>query len=433
MDSYDAVVEHLKKAQARGMEAVTNRLDFVLERLDELVRDVKSAVAEARPQSPDELFPVADVESALGELREQVVAAAAPVVQAPAPAAEPALSLELLRQLDKARSQSELLRDLLTLLRDHAARAVVLVIRGTAISAWSGAGFADPERLKRWQGELGASPTFSTFSDDARPLSFAPTSDPLVTGWLGSDGAPAEAMILPVCLRGKVMGGVYIDRLAGKPWRPDVAQSLVALTCWLIDTLPYRQTVPSPMLAMASAVAGLEPAAAAPVEPELEDEFDPSATVRVEMPPSGVKPPVREPSPAETVQQRIPVAQAAPKPAPKPEPPPVQPVVPPPATPARRPAVAAGEPALSPEEQARHEEARRFARLLVSEIKLYNEEEVEKGRAGKDLYQRLKEDVDRSREMFDKRIPPEVRSRRDYFHDELVRILGDGDPDSLGM
>jgi hypothetical protein len=88
---------------------------------------------------------------------------------------------------------------------------------------------------------------------------------------------------------------------------------------------------------------------------------------------------------------------------------------------------------LPPEEEARHEEARRFARLLVSEIKLYNEEEVDRGRANGDLYQRLKEDIDRSREMFEKRIPPEVRSNRDYFREELVRILADGNADILGM
>jgi hypothetical protein len=84
------------------------------------------------------------------------------------------------------------------------------------------------------------------------------------------------------------------------------------------------------------------------------------------------------------------------------------------------------------EEEAQQEEARRFARLLVSEIKLYNEERVERGREAGDLYQRLQEDIDRSREMFDKRISAEVRAQNDYFQDELVRILADGDPDLLG-
>ncbi len=88
---------------------------------------------------------------------------------------------------------------------------------------------------------------------------------------------------------------------------------------------------------------------------------------------------------------------------------------------------------LTPDEETRHEEARRFARLLVSEIKLYNEEEVDQGRASRNLYQRLKEDIDRSREMYEKRISPDIRAAKDYFHDELVRILADGDAGALGM
>ena len=105
------------------------------------------------------------------------------------------------------------------------------------------------------------------------------------------------------------------------------------------------------------------------------------------------------------------------------EPPPVQPVQPPPEEP---------ESELS-EDEAQKEEARRFARLLVSEIKLYNEEQVERGRESKDIYQRLREDIDRSREMFEKRISADVRESQDYFHDELVRVLADGDADRLGM
>ena len=69
----------------------------------------------------------------------------------------------------------------------------------------------------------------------------------------------------------------------------------------------------------------------------------------------------------------------------------------------------------------------------MSEIKLYNEDDVERGRENSDLYQRLKEDIDRSREMYEKRIPADVRQGHDYFRDELVRILADGDADALGM
>ena len=84
-------------------------------------------------------------------------------------------------------------------------------------------------------------------------------------------------------------------------------------------------------------------------------------------------------------------------------------------------------------ENALHEEARRLARLLVSEIKLYNEEQVEEGRRHRDLYLRLREDIDRSRQIYEERVHDSVRGTTDYFQQELVRSLAGGDPRALGM
>jgi hypothetical protein len=84
------------------------------------------------------------------------------------------------------------------------------------------------------------------------------------------------------------------------------------------------------------------------------------------------------------------------------------------------------------EERRLHNDARRFARLLVSEIKLYNEPKVKEGRSQSDLYDRLREDIDRSRQMYDKRVAPPVAARHDYFHMELVNTLAEGDPAKLG-
>jgi hypothetical protein len=83
--------------------------------------------------------------------------------------------------------------------------------------------------------------------------------------------------------------------------------------------------------------------------------------------------------------------------------------------------------------EAQHEEARRLARLLVSEIKLYNEEQVEEGRRNRDIYERLKEDIDRSRQMYDERVDPQILRSTDYFYQELVRILAAGDSKALGI
>ena len=86
-----------------------------------------------------------------------------------------------------------------------------------------------------------------------------------------------------------------------------------------------------------------------------------------------------------------------------------------------------------PEEERRiHNDARRFARLLVSEIKLYNEKKVLEGREANDLYDRLREAIDRSREMYDKRVQPPVAAKFDYFHYEIVNSLAEGHAERLG-
>jgi F0F1-type ATP synthase membrane subunit b/b' len=76
--------------------------------------------------------------------------------------------------------------------------------------------------------------------------------------------------------------------------------------------------------------------------------------------------------------------------------------------------------------------ARRYARLLVSEIKLYNEGAVRTGREHRDLLQRLRAEIDRAQRLYEERVPPAVGGRHVYFQQELVQTLADGDPALLG-
>jgi hypothetical protein len=76
--------------------------------------------------------------------------------------------------------------------------------------------------------------------------------------------------------------------------------------------------------------------------------------------------------------------------------------------------------------------ARRYARLLVSEIKLYNEAAVQIGRQKRDLLERLKPEIERARNLYSQRIPAAVDSRGAVFQQELVQTLADGDPSLLG-
>lgn len=76
--------------------------------------------------------------------------------------------------------------------------------------------------------------------------------------------------------------------------------------------------------------------------------------------------------------------------------------------------------------------ARRFAKLLISEIKLYNEAAVRSGQQQHDLLQRLRPEIDRARRLYEERVPPRILSRHAYFQQELVQTLADGDPALLG-
>jgi hypothetical protein len=75
--------------------------------------------------------------------------------------------------------------------------------------------------------------------------------------------------------------------------------------------------------------------------------------------------------------------------------------------------------------------AQRYARLLVSEIKLYHEQAVIEGRRDRDLARRLGGEIARARVMYEQRVPSHVREHADHFRDELVRTLAGGDASLL--
>ncbi|HEX7184419.1 MAG TPA: hypothetical protein VF756_21515 [Thermoanaerobaculia bacterium] len=212
------------------------------------------------------------------------------------------------------------------------------------------------------------------------------------------------------------------------------------------------ESEPSPGWA---AVSEPEPSPAATVYQPIPREAFASASQTAEIPraeasasaPSGFAAPAAAPD-ATVLLQRPNLREAAPEP-----PPPLRPVPAPEPPSEVAPAGLAGTPEVKPPtgvdgpgwafatsrvavtttDDTFHEEARRLARLLVSEIKLYNEEQVDEGRRKKDIYERLKEDIDRSRQMYEERVDPRILKTTDYFYQELVRILAAGDAKALGI
>lgn len=79
-----------------------------------------------------------------------------------------------------------------------------------------------------------------------------------------------------------------------------------------------------------------------------------------------------------------------------------------------------------------HRKARRFAKLLVDEIKLYNQSKVSEGRQHRDLYDRLKEDIEKSRSAYEQRFGETAAASANYFTQELIRVLADNDVSLMG-
>lgn len=95
-------------------------------------------------------------------------------------------------------------------------------------------------------------------------------------------------------------------------------------------------------------------------------------------------------------------------------------------------ASAPADPSATADQNDDAQSARRYARLLVSEIKLYNEAAVRDGRGQRDLRQRLGPEIDRARRLYEARVPPAVQDRAEHFHQELVQTLAGGDASLLG-
>jgi len=242
----------------------------------------------------------------------------------------------------------------------------------------------------------------------------------------------SDAVVIPMVVREKISGALYADAVLGEEetFDADALGFLTFLTGLVVDRLAARKLKPAPALRLPESVKKPEPAGMWMNEEAAVEELPQSAEVGTDTGPTS------EPAPP-SAGPRPHFSEPAPAPAPTQSlEPPKSGSFAPPVT--HAPEVSEGPrrlggPLSLPVGDERREEARRFARLLVSEIKLYNERAVLEGREGGNLYQRLKEDIDRSRQMYDERIPEDVRSSSDFFQEELVRILADGRPEALGI
>ena len=329
------------------------------------------------------------------------------------------VSADAVRALDQAGTQVDVLHRFLDECRRYCSRAALLVARGGSIGAWKAVGFTqhggDDEAVRQISIPLVEGGILSrVMTGTALRLHSSNEMSSMLRATRISD-----AVAIPMVVREKISGALYADVVLGDEDRFD-ADALGLLTFMaglVVDRLASRKLKPAPALRVLESAKRAEPAGmwmdAGPAAPEAAETPQPSAPV--------VLPAPSEPSPSAPSHE---------------EPAGGEPrfVAPEPGRPtsetSRR---LSGPLAEATQGDERREEARRFARLLVSEIKLYNERAVLEGREHGNLYERLRDDIDRSRQMYEERIPQDVRTGTNYFYEELVQILADGRVEALGL
>lgn len=468
----------------RGEEVATSIEAHVRESIDRMVAEIRSSIEDVREVVDSQLKAAlqsvqADVNSitflphiqkSIGELEESLKPepVETPAAQVSAGGPDASRVKAAVQAVERGKSQVDVLNALLEECLQFGSRAALLILRGETFSGWKGVGFSaaggNDETVKRFNAAPGLIPELDSVLRDERVVVWDGEN---ISSRLGV-AASTRAILVPMVIKDKVAAAVYVDAVEADIAKLDApsVELLVFTTGLLIDTLALRKKTPSPSLndgAQAPAPAPKPAPAPAPApKPVAAPPPPPPAPPK----PAPAPPPPPAPEPQRTETMRFDAAQikelmsgaaGAPKfNVPSADefsgvtPPPRPAVAPPPAPAApamggdeARPStqyvppagVGRGAAFQTPqsEDAKKHDEARRFARLLVSEIKLYNESKVEQGRKNRDLYERLKEDIDRSRQMYDERIADEVRKSSNYFYDELVRILADGNADALGL
>jgi hypothetical protein len=81
---------------------------------------------------------------------------------------------------------------------------------------------------------------------------------------------------------------------------------------------------------------------------------------------------------------------------------------------------------LSPEDQSKHEKARRLARVLASDIAIYNRDKRDRGIREGNLVAMLGYEIKKSWEIYKERVGAEFANSTPYFRDALNEMLAEG-------
>ncbi len=304
-------------------------------------------------------------------------------------------------------TQKEILKALLDNLAPYCGRGALFVIKSGIATGWQGRGFENSDEIKDFSLDLRTG--IAAQAMQSRMASAGTTADldaRFVTHFRGP--ADDRAIVLPLSLKDKVAALVYADSGTNSARTMDASalELLVAATSAWLEVISLRkqtQKEGAPEIADRP-----EPAKSSPsfADPFASHSAVHAATTATEIPTAVSSTAV---APAHHAIAEIPLTMAA-----------------------AAGSSTVGLPQISSEDQETQKKAQRFARLLIDEIKLYNQVKMIEGRKNRDLYDRLKEDIEKSRATYQKRYGNTAAGANDYFNHELVHILAEDDASLLG-
>lgn len=294
--------------------------------------------------------------------------------------------------IQESATQTDILNSVLDGSTNFAARSILFVMRGDSAVAWNSRGFdelaTNDLKLDAKKGPMGDALREGTMQRSG--------AADILGDIIGDIGKPVEqqAYLLPMKVREKIPAILYADAGLEKSGRLDshALQLLVRSAALWLEVVSGRR---SPQSAAAEAATA-----------ENESWERPDAGVAPERVATSAipkqhrsEPPV---APADRVEESATALTGAPEPAP------------------------------TGADAETHKRAKKFAKLLVDEIVLYNKQKVAEGRQHRDLYDRLHDDIEKSRAAYNKRFGSSTAASADYFTKELVANLAQNDPAVLG-
>lgn len=446
---------HLEDSLRREIESyLDSRLSAIrqeISTLQSLLNESLSTFLERQADVQMEGSLVASITEHLHAAHERGVELASAESSRAKASSDMAIVKSAITEINEQKSQAEVLKALVNRASSFAPRVAFFVMKGETANGWRARGFegtVGDQAIQQISLPLSSDTVISSAAKSLKSWSGGPGShseDHSLLNRLGEE-PPQRIVAIPLNVRGRAVAVLYADSagLDSESINLEALETLVTVSSMAVEMLsmsragakraPEEAPAPAPPSYAPTTEYQPEPEPAPEPEPTPEPAFSGAETIENYQFENYQPEPVAEPSFASSAVVEEETYESAGEPTPEwiSAPPAVE------AAPEPAPRRRYGQDADLPvevtgdEERRQHNDARRFARLLISEIKLYNEQKVAEGRAEHDLYDRLREYIDRSREMYDKRVKEDVAKRYDYFHGELVNTLAEGDPAKLG-